>query len=129
MTDKRTAQITFSGDIDFYRRDEIAAALPPAQDVERVVIDMRDVDVIDSSFVSVLMRYRRAFVAAGRAEHDIVLVVSPNVRRMLEITGLTTVLTVVSAAANTPIETHAGEARAVETDVPQARVSEPQAEA
>jgi hypothetical protein len=43
------------------------------------------------------MRYRRAFIEAGNDAHNIVVVVPPNLRRIFEITGLVTLLTIVTA--------------------------------
>lgn len=80
-----------------YRRDEVASALPPPEIADRVVIDMRDVTTVDSSIVAVLMRYRRSFMDAGGDAHEVVLIVSPQLRRIFEITGLTRSMTVVTA--------------------------------
>jgi anti-anti-sigma factor len=92
----RTASIAFAGDLDVYRRAEIEAALPPADSADRIVIDMREVQFIDSTVISILMRYRRAFIDAGGDAHEIVLIVAPQVRRIFEITGLFKSLTVLT---------------------------------
>lgn len=94
--DDRTARLELSGDLDVYRRDEIARSLPPVQGLSRLVLDMRNATLIDSSVVAVLMRYRRSFIDAGGDGHDIVLVVPPKLRRIFEITGLVSLLTIVS---------------------------------
>ncbi|HLI97710.1 MAG TPA: STAS domain-containing protein [Candidatus Baltobacteraceae bacterium] len=97
MRDQPTAHVAFAGDLDVYRRDEVASALPPPETAERIVIDMRDVTTVDSSIVAVLMRYRRSFTDAGGDAHEVVLIVSPQLRRIFEITGLTRSMTVVTA--------------------------------
>ncbi len=94
---QRAARIEFAGDLDVYRRDEIASALPPPESVERIVIDLRAAKIIDSSVIAVMMRYRRAFIDAGGDPINIVVVVPPNLRRIFEITGLVSLLTVVTA--------------------------------
>lgn len=97
MRDQRTAQLEFAGDLDLYRREEFESALPSAESVDRVVIDMRDVAIIDSTIIAVLMRFRRSFIDAGGDAHEIVVVAPPNLRRIFEITGLTKSLTVLTA--------------------------------
>ena len=99
MTDQLTAHVAFAGDLDVYRRDEIAASLPQAETADRVVVDMREVTTVDSSIIAVFMRYRRSFLDAGGDAHEIVLIVRPQLRRIFEITGLTRSLTVVTAEA------------------------------
>lgn len=92
-------RLEFAGDLDVYRRDEIAAALPSPDGVDRVVLDMRHVTIIDSAIVAVLMRYRRAFIDAGGDGLNIVIVVPPQLRRIFEITGLVSLMTIVTSSA------------------------------
>lgn len=101
MSDEKTARISFSGDLDVYRREEIAAALPSPESTDRLVIDLREATIIDSSILAILMRYRRTFVDAGRDPHEIVIIVHPQLRRIFEITGLMKSLTIVSASSET----------------------------
>lgn len=82
-----------------YRRDEIAAALPPPASIDRLIIDLREVSILDSTVLSQFMRYRRAFMETGKDPHEIVVVVKPQLRRIFEITGLIKSLTVVSAGS------------------------------
>lgn len=97
LNEQKTVRISFAGDLDVYRRDEIASALPPAQDIDRLIIDLRETAIIDSTILSLFMRYRRAFIEAGNDPHEIVIIVKPQLRRIFEITGLLKTLTVVSA--------------------------------
>ena len=99
MTDERTARISFAGDLDVYRRDEIAAALPSPESIDRLIIDLREATIIDSSILAILMRYRRTFTDAGKDPHEIVIIVQPQLRRVFEITGLMKSLTIVSAGS------------------------------
>jgi anti-anti-sigma factor len=98
VTDERVVRLTFSGDLDVYRRQEFAAALPPVESIDRLVIDIRAATLIDSSIIAQLMRFRRQFVEAGREATEIVVVVPEQLRRIFEITGLLNMLTVVTAA-------------------------------
>jgi anti-anti-sigma factor len=100
---ERTAKMTLSGDLDVYRRDEIAAAFPAPDSVDRLVIDMRGAGVLDSSVIAVLMRYRRSFIEAGGDPREIVIVVPPNLRRIFEITGLVTLLTIVTGSLDADV--------------------------
>lgn len=111
MDQEQTARLSFAGDLDVYRRAEVAEAFPPPQSISRLVVDMRNATLIDSSIIAVLMRYRRSFIEAGGNGHDIVLVVPPQLRRIFEITGLVSLLTIVSATPeDAPPKTAPGEA-------------------
>jgi anti-anti-sigma factor len=93
----RTGRVTFSGDLDVYRRSEVEGALPAPGTVDHLVIDMRGARALDSTIIAVIMRYRRKFVELGGDPHNIVIVVPPPLRRIFEITGLVSLLTIVSA--------------------------------
>jgi len=90
-------RVKLEGGLDIYRRDEIAALLPAPGSVDRVIVDCSDATSIDSTVLTLLMRYRRSFAAAGGDPINIVVVVEPSLRRIFEIAGLTRVLTIVSA--------------------------------
>lgn len=95
--DERTATLRFEGGLDIYRRDEIERALPEPGTVDRVIIDCSGATSIDSTVLTLLMRYRRSFASAGGDPVNIVIVVEPSLRRIFEIAGLTRMLTIVSA--------------------------------
>ncbi len=99
MMNDRTVRLAFEGDLDVYRCDEFKSALPPPESIDRLIIDVRAARTVDSSIITTLMRYRRSFVQAGGDGHEIIVIVSPNLRRIFEITGLVNSLTVVSASA------------------------------
>lgn len=100
VDDSNAVRIELSGDLDLYRRDEVASAFPPPETIERLIVDMRNATLIDSSIIAVLMRYRRTFMDAGGDGHDIIVVVPAVFRRIFEITGLVKLLTVVTAPAS-----------------------------
>lgn len=52
---------------------------------------------MDSSILTLLMRYRRAFEDAGGNPLEIIVIVTPAVRRLFEVAGVTKVITVVTA--------------------------------
>lgn len=99
LNDERTARISFAGDLDVYRREEISSALPSPESIDRLIIDLREATIIDSSILAILMRYRRTFVDAGKDPHEIVVIVQPQLRRVFEITGLMKSLTIVSGTS------------------------------
>ena len=95
--DERTAVLRLQGDLDIYRRGEVESQLPQPGTVDRVIIDCSAATSIDSTILSLLMRYRRSFASAGGDPVNIVVVVDPALRRIFEIAGLSRVLTIVSA--------------------------------
>jgi anti-anti-sigma regulatory factor len=58
------------------------------------------VDSMDSTIVGLLMRFRRQYAEAGHDPLDVVIIASPNVRRMLEIVGMTKQVTILSPASS-----------------------------
>jgi anti-anti-sigma factor len=95
--DERTATIRLEGGLDIYRRDEIESLLPKPGSADRVIIDCSSATSIDSTILTLLMRYRRSFASAGGDPVNIIVVVEPSLRRIFEIAGLSRVLTIVSA--------------------------------
>ncbi len=92
-----TVRINLNGDLDIYQRDTITALLPDPHTAERVVIDCSQAQTIDSTIISLLLRYRRSFVEAGNDQFNIVLITTPNGRRSLDLSGLAKVMTVITA--------------------------------
>lgn len=88
MAGERAALVTLSGDLDLSKRDAVADALPAAGSVDRLVVDCSAVTSIESVVIAVFMRYRRKFIAAGSDPMNVVFIVSPQVRRTFEITGM-----------------------------------------
>ena len=97
ISPEQTRVLTFRGHLDIYARKEVEAQLPEPLTCERVVIDCSQAESIDSSVITVLLRYRRRFEAAGRDPLNIVIVAHPNIRRIFEVTGVCRLLTVIAA--------------------------------
>ena len=104
MTQERTARITLPPNLDVYNSDAVAQMLPDPTSVDRVVVDCSAADAIDSTIITVLLRYRRKFIAAGKDPVELVIIASPGGRRSLDITGMSRALTVLTA---TPKESRA----------------------
>jgi anti-anti-sigma regulatory factor len=95
-TEDKTARVVLSGDIVVYRSGTIAAKLPDPSSVSRVIVDCSSVSYADSTFVTALIRYRRAFVEAGNDPLNIVIIAGQSVQRIFEILGLTRSFTFVA---------------------------------
>lgn len=95
--DDRTERITLSGNLDVYSKSHVESLLPDPERCERLIIDCSRVAIFESAVLTVLMRYRRRFEEAGRDPFDIVVIVTPSVRRIFDITGLSRALTIITA--------------------------------
>lgn len=93
---EEAAQVELTGDLDFNRAKSLYTELMRFVNAPRVVINCVGASYIDSSILTSLMRFRRQFVEAGSDPLDIVIVVSPSLRRIFEITGLVTTMTIVT---------------------------------
>lgn len=100
ISPEQTRVVTLRGHLDVYACKEVESQLPEPLTCERVVIDCSQAESIDSSVITVLLRYRRRFEGAGREPLNIVVVAAPNIRRVFEVTGVSRLLTVI--AANLP---------------------------
>lgn len=94
---QRTSRIDLKGDLDISRVHEVIDALTGLVEADRVVVSCIDATSMDSSFLTAMMRFRREFMSRGKDPHDIIIVVNPKMRRILEITGLVKTLTVVTS--------------------------------
>ncbi len=92
----RTAHIALTGSLDVNTRADVESLLPDPATIERLIIDCSQVAIMESSILTVLMRYRRRWEELGRDPFDMVIVASPGVRRVFEITGLNRAMTVVN---------------------------------
>ena len=83
------------GDVDMATApalwESVEEVLP---DSERVIVDLRDVDFLDSSGLSVFVRARRRLCETGGAL--LLRSANANVRRVLDLTGLSQMLTIES---------------------------------
>jgi anti-anti-sigma factor len=85
------AYVVLDGELDIFRRVEIASALPDPADVKTAVINLARATYIDSMVLGMLVGFRRAFVDAGGAVGNLVLMLPKEgpIRRTFEISGLT----------------------------------------
>lgn len=78
-------------------RQAVASALPEPAGLERLVIDCAAVTSVESVVIAVFMRYRRKWIAAGGDPLNIVFIVTPQLRRTFEITGMTEWFTILNS--------------------------------
>ena len=87
-TERREAAVVvrLGGELDLYNADEVRKALTEAIDdgAERIVVDMSEVDFVDSTALGVLIEAR------SKIGRDRILLAAPQVetRRTLEVSGL-----------------------------------------
>jgi len=78
--------VRLGGELDLYNADDVRSALTAAIDggAARIVIDMADVEFVDSTALGVLIEAR------SKLGHDGVLLAAPQLetRRTLEVSGL-----------------------------------------
>lgn len=95
--DESEKHVVLEGDLDFSRQDEIMALLPDPPLPSRLVIDCTKLDSVDSTILTVLLRFRRRVLEAGDDPTKIVLIVRKgSLRQLLEIAGLPKLLTVIT---------------------------------
>jgi anti-sigma B factor antagonist len=85
--------VSVQGDVDLATAPELEAALARALEgpAARLVVDLRGVEFLDSSGLSLLVRQDRA--ARGMARRLIVIKGPPQVHHVFEVTGLSEHLT------------------------------------
>lgn len=88
----RTVTIRFAGDVDFTRRDEIAEQFACAEHAKIVILDLRDVPYVDSTFLGEVARlYKR--MSGGIRPFAVRLVgVRSELRRIFEIANFDEIL-------------------------------------
>ncbi len=86
MNDERFRIAAFTGEIDFTGRDAFRGGLAPLTDVEAPIVDLSAVTYMDSSAMAEILYLQRGRARKGRAA--MCLVVSPAVRRLIEVAGL-----------------------------------------
>ncbi len=76
--------VTFNGELDIWKADDIEKALSVLDGAVSAVVDLSAVRYVDSAFLSALVRLRRRL-----PNSTITLVVeTPSVRRVLELTQM-----------------------------------------
>lgn len=85
--------ITLTGAYDIYRQPELRRALEPASDAETLVVDLSQVEYLDSTALGVLAGMRTV-----RRKNELppahLIVVSEQIRRVLAVTGLDRIWTI-----------------------------------
>jgi anti-sigma B factor antagonist len=78
--------VRLAGELDLYNASDVAAALGEVADAEptRVVIDLTDVEFVDSTALGTLVAARQR-LGNGRL---VLAAAGPDVRRALEVSGL-----------------------------------------
>jgi anti-anti-sigma factor len=87
MADDSVHVISLEGQFDIYCRDQFAAALDPAVEHPRVILDCSKLRYIDSTCLTVLVNVRKQRQMLGYPAARIVGLVPPLLR-MFKITGL-----------------------------------------
>jgi anti-sigma B factor antagonist len=91
VSDDRFQIAAFTGEIDFTGRDAFRGGLAPLADVDVPIVDLSAVTYMDSSAMAEILYLQRGRARNGRTAMWIV--VSPPVRRLFEVAGLQSVLT------------------------------------
>jgi len=89
-TSPRQAYVALTGELDIFRKDEIAATLPDPNALGGAIINLLKATYIDSCVLGMLVKLRREFVSSGGDPHNLILVIPKEgpVRRAFELTGL-----------------------------------------
>jgi anti-anti-sigma factor len=83
-----TRTITLSGEFDLYNKDLLDRTLRAAEDADVAIIDMNEVEFMDSSAISCLVRLKTAMVKSGGQGAIRLVGVAPGIARVLKICGL-----------------------------------------
>jgi anti-anti-sigma regulatory factor len=95
MVPERPYTFNLEGDLGAFDAARVQALFPPPSDYTRIVIDCSAVTSMDSSIIAALMLFRQSFALAGRNPLDVVVIASPRIRKVLDLTGVVRFLTVV----------------------------------
>lgn len=87
-----THVVVLRGDLDFYRQPEIRRTLQAAAGKARLIIDLREARYVSAAALTELIRCYKQRVANG-LESARLVVRSPYIRRIFDITGLARVWT------------------------------------
>lgn len=95
-TDDNRAVITVRGELDVYTAPRLREVLIEvlASPPEHLLVDLAGVPFMDSTALGVLVGANRRAAASGG---DLTVVATPQVRRVISITGLDRVFTVIDA--------------------------------
>lgn len=90
VPDKRPVVVAFTGDLDFTVRDMVRARLAELADAEAAVIDLTQVDYMDSLALAELVALHRTRERAGLPPPRVVI--GERIARLYEISGLGTIV-------------------------------------
>lgn len=79
--------ISLEGDLDIAKRETVDWQFKPALFADRVVIDLTNVQFIDSSALTLILRLRKARIEK-QYQPELYVVPNPHVRKILSITHL-----------------------------------------
>lgn len=84
--DRTTLVVTLSGELDIFRKEMLRESLAAAEQADVAVIDMTGVTFLDSAALGVLIGFKKRL--AERKGTVRVVLISLQLRRLFEITGL-----------------------------------------
>jgi anti-anti-sigma factor len=82
--------VAFQGDLDFTARDSLRARLSELAEGDVAIVDLSQVEYMDSLALSELVVLHRSREQAGRAAPRVV--VGPKIARLYQISGLSAIL-------------------------------------
>lgn len=94
--DERTTVLSLAGELDLTSSQELIDALERLESSRSIVLDMRGLEFIDSTGLSVLVKAHQRAAAAG-GELSVMRREDSQVQRLLELTGLNERLRVTDA--------------------------------
>jgi len=83
--------VVLDGELDVFRKDEIASLLPDPHAVGSIVVNCFRASYIDSTIIGMLVGLRREFVANGGEPGNFILLLGKDsiVHRAFELAGVT----------------------------------------
>lgn len=90
MSGKQPVVVAFTGDLDFTVRETLRARLAELADGDPAIIDLTQVDYMDSLALAELVMAHRSREKAGRSAPRVV--VGEKIARLYETSGLATIL-------------------------------------
>ena len=90
MSGKQPVVIAFSGDLDFTVRDTLRSRLAELGDGDPAIIDLTQVEYMDSLALAELILFHRSREKAGRSAPRVV--VGQKIARLYEISGIGLIL-------------------------------------
>lgn len=99
--------LRLSGDIDVACKKEFAALLEPCATVDLVILDFAEVTFFDSSAIGCLIALHRRMHEHGTKAAIRIVAPSATVRRVLELTNLTSMFSLYDTGADAERDGHA----------------------